>query len=241
MLETVTPRTSSVVADWSPLAAKRFAIGIDWGFKTDHSALVVAGVFPTATGDIIGIQLLKKFLLQTPYSEVISLAGEQYDRIRANNRPVAVVVDSRAQLPLVDLLMSSGLPPLAVLGASLTNGERHGNRHEIVRLGEGTVLREYRLSRAQLFRDFATSFEQGEIRVCEEGCDSLYTELAGLQWERSAGAARVTCPQGSHDDLAVASALCVWALRHLPTRVSEGRPTPTGSSSPDTPPIGSWT
>jgi hypothetical protein len=59
---------------WSRQAASSFVVGLDVGMHADHSAFVLAGVWPQAS-DAIGVVDVKQFPLATPFEDVADVVA----------------------------------------------------------------------------------------------------------------------------------------------------------------------
>jgi hypothetical protein len=230
-------------ATWSLYDARRYVIGVDVGFKADHSALIVAGEFPTQAGDVIGIQKIIQFPLGESYDEVIGKAAAEYVRILRHNRPCVLAVDSRNNLPFImSLIRQGGVPPLAVLGMNLTAAERNSIQPTRVSLGAKMLLREFNLGRTPMFNQLASEMRQQHVRICDENSDRLLGELAGLQREVTrSGNVTISCPVGGHDDLAVSVGYACFVLGNLSARLTDARARCTTVLPEKAPSHAAWT
>jgi hypothetical protein len=93
---------------WSRQAASSFVVGLDVGMHSDHSAFVLAGVWPQAS-DAIGVVDVKQFPLGTPLEDVADEAAKVVSDYRAvlvfdatNNSAFAGVLAARLPQPAVN-------------------------------------------------------------------------------------------------------------------------------------------
>jgi hypothetical protein len=106
---------------WDRFAASGFIIGLDVGMHADHSALVLAGVWPMAA-HAIGLVDIKQFPLGTPLEEV----ADEVATIARDNR-AKVIVDASNNSAFVGVL-AARLPKPAVnhlVAAAITGALSH--------------------------------------------------------------------------------------------------------------------
>jgi hypothetical protein len=93
---------------------------------------------------------------------------------------------------------------------------RHGDGMTFERrpVKQGSML-VYNVGRTHLFDLLHTAMQSGEVKLVD-GPDSLrtYEQLADLEVEMRQTGVVYACPPGKHDDLAISSAMLVWAGRH---------------------------
>jgi hypothetical protein len=88
---------------WGRFAASSFVVGLDIGMHADHSALVLAGVWPQAA-DAIGVVDIKQFRLGTPLEDVADEAAKVSHDDRAT-----VVFDSTNNSAFAGVLAPASL------------------------------------------------------------------------------------------------------------------------------------
>jgi hypothetical protein len=100
---------------WSPQAASSFVVGLDVGMHADHSAFVLAGVWPQAS-DAIGVVDTKQFALGTPFEDVADVVATVARDNRAtvvfdstNNSAFAGVLAARLSQPAVNWLIAAAI------------------------------------------------------------------------------------------------------------------------------------
>jgi hypothetical protein len=107
--------------DLEQIAASSFVVGLDTGMHADHSAFVLAGVWPQAS-DAIGVVDIKQFALGTPFEDVADVVATVARDNRAtvvfdstNNSAFAGALTGRLLQPAVKWLiaaaMSHAAPP----------------------------------------------------------------------------------------------------------------------------------
>jgi hypothetical protein len=222
---------------WSPLAASSFVVGLDVGMHADHSAFVLAGVWPQAS-DAIGVVDIRRFPLGTPLEHV----ADEVASVARDSR-ATVVVDSTNNSAFAGVL-AARLPQPAVnwlIATAITSALSHAAQPTPMPIAIGglkSAVRRWTLSKGELIETIAAELGNNSLRIARAGdWEVLQEELSTMERNvRASGSAFYSAPPGKHDDLVMALALCAFGCRRL------GRQ-PARSSRPPRPRISSaaWT
>jgi len=196
------------------------AVGLDFGFSQDHSALVVVADYGWQGRSFHAVLEVIRLPLQTPPSEVRELAIRTVQRWTRPRGPAQLVVDARSNIPFFEQLVRSGITPSPV-GVSATAAESHAAEPRVLRIpaeGRNRSGLIYGLSRNQLVDNLNALMEARAIAFTREGdAGFLRSELNGLVREVTASRnIRYTTPSGGHDDLIMALCYALWGLDRLP-------------------------
>jgi hypothetical protein len=210
---------------WS--LASAYVIGVDVGMHADHSALVLAGVWPQA-GEVIGVVDVKQFALGAPLEEV----ADEVAKVVRDNR-ATVIVDASNNSAFVGVL-AARLPQSAVnwlVAAAITSALSHAAQPTPMAVAIGglrTAVRRWTLSKSELIETVAAELSMGSLRIAREGdWPALQAELSTMERTvRASGSAAYAAPSGKHDDLVMALSLAVFGCRRL------GRPAARRSLPP---------
>jgi hypothetical protein len=201
---------------WSRLAASNLVVGLDVGIHADHSAFVLAGVWPQAS-DAIGVVDIKHFPLGTPLEDVADEVAKNARDNRAmvvldatNNSAFAGVLAARLPQPAVNWLIA----------AAITNALSHAAQPTPMPIAIGglkSAVRRWTLSKNELVETIAAELANNSLRIARAGdWTTLQQELSTIERNiRASGSAFYSAPSGKHDDLVMALALCVFGCRRL--------------------------
>jgi hypothetical protein len=201
---------------WDVHAASGFVVGLDLGIQGDHSALVIAGVWPMA-GSVVGVVDIRRFLLGTPLEDVADAATKAARENRAlivfdvsNNSAFAGVLAAR---------MPKGAQNV-IVGADITRAHAHALAPTPMLItvgGQRTAIRRWTLSKAELVETVAAELQANALRIAKAGdWEALHDELVGMERTVTAsGSVGYAAPPGKHDDLIMALSLAVFGCRRL--------------------------
>jgi hypothetical protein len=193
----------------------------------DHSALVLAGVWPQAS-DAIGVIDVKQFPLGTPLEDVADEVAKAARDNRAtavfdatNNSAFAGVLAARLPQPAVNWLIA----------AAITSALSHAAQPTPMPIAIGglkSAIRRWTLSKSELVETIAAELGNNSLRIARIGdWEVLQQELSIMERSvRASGSAFYSAPPGKHDDMVMALALCVFGCRRL------GRHAPRSSRPP---------
>jgi hypothetical protein len=201
---------------WGRLAASSFTVGLDVGIHADHSAFVLAGVWPQAS-NAIGVVDIKQFSLETPLEEV----ADQVAAVARDNR-ATVVFDSTNNSAFAGVL-AARLPQPAVnwlVAAAITSALSHAAQPTPMPIAIGglkSAVRRWTLSKAELVESIAAELGNGSLRIARRGdWEALQNELRAMERTvRVSGSTVYSAPSGKHDDLVMALSLAVFGGRRL--------------------------
>jgi hypothetical protein len=203
-------------SSWSRTAGQGFTIGLDLGFSSDHLALVVGGVWPQAQSSI-GIFDIRQLPLGTPMNEVADLAADL-----ARQHSARIIVDLSNNSAFAALLAGRLGPNPAnyMVAAVITGADTHATMPTPMPVSLGGVraaVPRWSLSKAELIETVSAEMENGSLRIGRVGdWEKLRDELAAMEREvRRSGSVAYSAPNGKHDDLALALALCVFGCRRF--------------------------
>ena len=204
--------------NWNRSAGRGFTIGLDLGFASDHSAIVVGGAWPRAQSTI-GVFEVVQLPLGTPMNEVADFAVELARRHSA--RIVADLSNNSAFASLLAARLGRN-PANYMVAAVITGAGTHANGPTPMPVSLGgvrTAVPRWTLSKSELVESVSAEIDNGTLRLGKVGdWEKLRDELASMQREvRQSGSVSYSAPVGKHDDLAVALALCVFGCRRLGT------------------------
>jgi hypothetical protein len=210
---------------WDRLAASAFIIGLDVGMHADHSALVLAGVWPMAA-HAIGVVDIKQFALGTPLEEV----ADETARIARENR-ATVVVDASNNSAFVGVL-AARLPQPAVnhlVAVAITSALSHAAQPAPMAIAIGGLrgaVSRWTLSKSELVETIAAELGNNSLRIaCTGDWEILQEELSTLERSvRASGSAFYSAPPSKHDDLVMALSLAVFGCRRFGRAVLRRRP-----------------
>jgi hypothetical protein len=201
---------------WPPHAASNFVVGPDIGMHADHSALVLAGVWPAAA-HAIGVVGVKQFPLGTPLEDVadeaVGIARDAHATVvvdATNNSAFAGVMAVRLPQPEVNHLIA----------AAITSALAHAAQPTPMPIAIGgltSAVRRWTLSKSELVETIAAELGNKSLRIAHAGdWEILQKELGTMERTvRASGSAAYSAPPGKHDDLVMALALAVFGCRRL--------------------------
>jgi hypothetical protein len=201
---------------WSRLAASNLVVGLDVGIHADHSAFVLAGVWPQAS-DAIGVVGIKHFPLGTPLEDV----ADQVATVARDNR-ATVVLDATNNSAFAGVL-AARLPQPAVnwlIAAAITSALSHAAQPTPMPIAIGglkSAVRRWALSKSELVETIAAELGNNSLRIARVGdWEVLREELSTMERiVRASGSASFSAPSGKHDDLVTALSLSVFGCRRL--------------------------
>jgi len=215
---------------WPLHAARATAIGVDYGYSHDHTAIVSLAEF-AQSGRLVHVShIIKQFPLQTPPDLVrAKLAKIASSIATARHRP-QIVVDSRSNSAFFHAVVQMGFSP-AVVGVSATGSEHHAQRPEVQLVptngGQGRVAAAvWSISRNQAVEAVGAALNDRSLVILDQGdANTLKAEMSGLRRViTTARNIRYEPPAGGHDDLLMGLAYALFALRHLPRRQKLRKP-----------------
>ena len=189
-----------------------FFIAHDVGRSEDYSTAVIGGPSPLAP-ELVN---LKEFheLSQGLYASARVEALAAYDRLY--DHKAMIVVDTSNDATYAELLFARFGP--RVVGIHITRGGDGSNVE--YRPVNGGAIPVFIVGRTHLFDLMHRELRDEKVRI-SHGPDSMraYEQLVNLELEYKQTGAIYNCPSGHHDDLAISSAMVVWAARHQPLLV----------------------
>jgi hypothetical protein len=205
---------------WSRSAAASFVVGLDVGMHADHSALVLAGVWPQAM-NAIGVAYIKQLPLGLALEEVADAAA-----LVAREARASIIVDATNNSAFVGVL-AARLPQPAVnhlIAAAITNALSHAAQPQPMQIAVGglrSAVRRWTLSKSELIESIAAELGANTLRMSKVGdWEVLQEELSAMERTvRASGSASYSAPAGKHDDLVMALSLAIFGCRRF------GRPT----------------
>jgi hypothetical protein len=201
---------------WSASAASGFFLGLDVGLMQDHSALVLAGVWPQA-GNAIGVIDIKQFPLGTALEdvadEVAKLAREHTAPVvfdASNNSAFAGVLATRVPQPAVNWITA----------AVITSASSHAGLPTPMPFAIGglkSAVRRWTLSKSELVEAISAELGNRSLRIARRGdWEILQVEFSTMERTvRASGSASYAAPSGKHDDLVMALSLAVFGCRRF--------------------------
>lgn len=207
-------------SEWDRYAAHRLVLAHDYGFKSDHSTLLVGGLWKDRGVNFTGIIHIEQISLNTPPLTVRQHLFDCWQTFKTTTGTLGVVVDSRSNQSHFQDCCLMGIAPTP-LGLNLTGAERHAAKPQPILIPSGNerpvVAYEFNMSRTQMFDDVNAALENKTLYLTKTGdYQKLVDEMVVL--ERHQTAARNTIyqpPIGGHDDLAVSLGYVVYVLTHL--------------------------
>jgi hypothetical protein len=201
---------------WDKYAASGFVVGLDVGIQADHSALVLAGVWPGAQ-NVIGVVDIKRF----PLGEPLETVADEAAKIARENRARVVfdVSNNSAFAGVLAARMPRGAENF-IVGAAITNAAAHAMQPTpmlVTVAGQRAAVRRWTLSKAELVETVAAEFGAKSLSLARAGdWELLHDELIGMERTiRASGSASYGAPAGKHDDLVMALALSAWGCRRF--------------------------
>ena len=203
-------------ATWDRQSASAFVLGLDIGMHADHSALVLAGLWPFS-GSMIGVVDMKRFELGTPLEEVADEAAG-----RARDSRAMIVVDASNNSAFVALLAARLPQPPAnwLTAAAITGALGHAAQPTPMAVSIGALraaVPRWTLSKSELIEQVDAEMRMKTLMITASGAwELLQDELSTLERVvRASGSAAYSAPPGKHDDLVMALALSVFGCRRL--------------------------
>ncbi len=223
-------------ATWPRSAGHSFTVGLDLGFATDHSALVLGGVWPQAQS-AIGIIDIRRLPLGTPMNEVADLAVEI---ARAYGARIVADLSNNSAFAALMAARFGRNPANHMIAAIITGAETHANAPVPMPVSLGSVraaVPRWSLSKTELVETISAELDNSSLRIGRAGdWEALRDELITMERQvRRSGSVAYTAPHGKHDDLAMALGLCVFGCRR------HGRRKPVASIRQRRPSALAWT
>ena len=169
-------------ATWDKQSASAFVLGLDIGMHADHSALVLAGLWPFS-GSMIGVVDMKRFELGTPLEEV---ADEAAGLARSNC--AMIVVDASNNSAFV-ALMAARLPqPPAnwLTAAAITGALGHAAQLTPMAVSIGALraaVPRWTLSKSELIEQVDAEMRMKTLKISASGawefCRTSFRRLSG--------------------------------------------------------------
>jgi hypothetical protein len=170
----------------------------------DHSAFVLAGVWPQAS-DAIGVV--------TPFEDVADVVAT----VARDNR-ATVVFDSTNNSAFAGVL-AARLPQTEVnwLIAAAMSHAAQPTPMPIAIGGLKSAVRRWTLSKSELVETIAAELGNNSLRIARIGdWEVLQAELSTVERSvRASGSAFYSAPPGKHDDVVMALSLAVFGCRRL--------------------------
>ena len=159
---------SSRPETWSTFAASGFFLGLDVGLMQDHSALVLAGVWPQA-GNAIGVIDIRQFPLGTALEDVADEAARL-----AREHTAGIVFDASNNSAFAGVLAARVPPPAVnwITAAVITNASGHAAQPTPMPLALGglrSAIRRWTLSKSRTRRDDFGGAGQPDLADRQEG------------------------------------------------------------------------
>jgi hypothetical protein len=180
--------------------APQYIVGLDLGQTHDYSALAVVSRVPG--NDALALPHLQRFLLHTPYPEIVQAVSRLVAAPRLRAAPL-VVDQTGVGRPVVDLFRTS-VGASRVIPVTITSGQAasvkpDGSRH---------------VPKKDLVTSLVSLLEDRRLKVARDLAEArtLVNELLNFKMQITP-AANVTYGawrSGHHDDLVLAVALACW-------------------------------
>jgi hypothetical protein len=210
---------------WDKLSSSGFIIGVDVGMHADHSAYVLAAVWPFAA-HAIGVIDVKQFPLSTPFEEI----ADEVATVARDNR-AKVIVDASNNSAFASMLAARlPQPPVNhLVVVAITGALAHAAQPTPMAVAIGglrTAVMRWTLSKSELLETVAAEFGGRLIRVAKIGdWEVLQEELDTFnRTARTSGSASYSAPSGKHDDMVLALSLAVFGCRRLGRQAQTRRP-----------------
>ena len=210
--------------NWSCSAGHGFTLGLDLGFASDHSAIVIGGVWSQAQ-HAIGIVEIQQLPLGTPMNEV---ADRAVDLARPYKAKIIVDLSNNSAFAALLAARLGQNPANHMIAAKITGAGSHANAPTpmpVSMAGMRAAVPCWNLSKRELIETVAAEMDNNSLRLGKTGdWQRLQGELATMEREvRKSGSVAFSAPDGKHDDLVTALSLCVFGCRRF------GRASPTRS------------
>jgi hypothetical protein len=201
---------------WSRTAGQGVTIGLDLGFASDHSALVVGAVWSQAQS-AIGVFDIQQLPLETPMNDVADLAADLARKYSA--RIVADLSNNSAFAALLAGRLGQN-PANHMVAAVITGADTHATMPTPMPVSLGSVraaVPRWSLSKPELIETVSAEIDNRSLRIGKVGdWEKLRDELTAMEREvRRSGSVAYSAPGGKHDDLVVALGLCVFGCRRF--------------------------
>lgn len=205
------PATSEDPSQWDPALAERWVIGLDYGLRTDHSAIVVAGLFPGGTQPVIGVRSVIQIRLGLEHSAVNETVLRVYNQLRPTGRPVFVAVDVFHARSQVIELLELGIPQERVIATQLSRQAALSVApvREVLSPTRKLVVARYNLGRSPLLQHLREQIDAGRIKL------PLYDDTAECEVALSKAIFQLTSEPGTDQYRIEEEQLY---LQHLPSR-----------------------
>jgi hypothetical protein len=183
-------------------------IAHDVGRSRDRSTAVVGGNSPCGRR-LLGIGEAEE-LTQGLFGSARASALAAVDRRHNNN--ALIVADLSNDPTYAEMLVETFGP--RVIGLQISRyGDGMNAEWRPVRHGHLPV---YTIGRTYLIELIHTELQSDLVRFADGPLmRQAYDQFANLELEHRDSGAVYRCPQGKHDDLAIACAMLAWAARHL--------------------------
>jgi hypothetical protein len=177
-----------------------YIVGLDLGQTHDYTALAVVSRLPG--DDSLALPHLQRFLLHTPYPEIVQAVSRIVATPQLRATPL-VVDQTGVGRPIVDLLRNSvgasRIIPVTITSGQTASVKPDGSRH---------------VPKKDLVTSLVTLLEDRRLKVARDLAEArtLVNELLNFKMQITP-AANVTYGAwrtGQHDDLVLAVALACW-------------------------------
>jgi hypothetical protein len=197
-----------------------YIVGIDWGLRRDHTAIVVSEQTWDARGTnaFFEVGWMKRYQLRTPYISfppVIKALDERLKNRAAKEGKTAwitYVVDCGGVGVSAVEGLERAMPNARLIKVFLTGGMKERSPDDET----NTIM----LPKWQLIATFSGLLEAGYVIFPENAkyAEAMRTELQSFDRHiTDSGAEQFGAKVGAHDDMIVAASLCTWfGSRHNP-------------------------
>jgi hypothetical protein len=205
--------------------ADAYFVGLDIGMASDHSALVLAGLWPRG---VIGVVDMQRFPLGAPYEFVADTTATVVRDYRAkvvadasNNGAFIGVLAVRLPAPAMNWLTAG------VITAALSHSA-YPQRERYQLGGSNNAVGRWTLSKAALVQDIAAEIGNGSLILAKRGdWEAMEEEILDIeQVIKPSGSVSYSARSGKHDDLVMALSLAVFGCRRLGPYGARGRQGP---------------
>lgn len=217
--------------------SKPTIIGHDVGYTKDRSTAVIAGLSEKLAPGLIHISEFDELplgLSGDARADALALYDARY------NHKAVIIADLTYDPSYADALVERFGE--RVIGLQITSHGETGENFDVRYLKKGRI-RVYKVSRTYLLELLRRELDNDVIRIRESASSlRMFEQLVRLDVEFKMSRMIYKCPAGRNDDLAMSTAMAVWAAQHphLPgwCWALEPRIRPAWQS---TMPVGGWT
>lgn len=196
----------------------------DFGLTADFSTALVMGKWTDLGRSVFAVMYAERF----PHGLSPTETVERVVRLAVDWRAHEVVADISNQQAHLEAL--AGASPTPICPLKITSRSQHALEPALGHItvgGNKARVPIWTLSRTELIDGLYPFFEQGALRITEQGDGpEIIQELSSLSREITRASNVVwACPPSGHDDMAISAAIGVWAEHYRPGRalVDPGR------------------